>query len=138
MSGTRWGVGVGGVAAAAYGAWLLLRLDLGQLVSAVLWLGGGVLAHDAVLAPLVVLVSLLLVRLLPQPARLPAALVGLVWGTVTVMALPVLSGQGGGDENATLLDRSYGTAWMCLTAGAAAVVLVWSGVRARRGRRAGT
>lgn len=128
-------VATAGVAAVAYGVWLVLRMSPEQLVSAVLWLGGGVVLHDAFLAPAVVVLTLIATRYLPSSARTPVALVGLVWGTVTVMALPVLSGRGGGDENATLVDRPYAWAWLVLSLLAVTVATVWAVVRARHATR---
>ncbi|PJJ56203.1 hypothetical protein CLV56_0407 [Mumia flava] len=132
-------LGAAGVAVGTYGVWLLLREPFDGLVSAVLWLGGGVIVHDGILAPLTLVVLLLGTRFLPAAARLPAALVLLVWGTVTVMAVPVLvattAGLGRGDQNATLLDRAYGPAWWGLTVVAVVVAVVWSWRRSRKLRR---
>ncbi|MDO9380710.1 MAG: hypothetical protein Q7T56_17845 [Nocardioidaceae bacterium] len=105
-----------GLAAGVYGAVLLLQLDFSRLLSTVVWLAGGVVLHDFVLAPVVVVLGVLLVRVVPDAARRPATVAAVVWGTVTVAALPVLSGQGGKPDNATLLDRPYWTAWLVLTA----------------------
>lgn len=112
--------------------WLLLAMSPERLLSVGAWLAGGVLAHDVVLAPLTVALVLLGARLLPRPARLPVALVGLVWATVGIVALPVLSGRGGADENTTLLDRPYGPAWALLTTVAVVVAVGWTALRARR------
>ncbi len=138
MTGARWVLGGLGVLVAAYGAWLLLtRQDGGQLVSAGAWLVGGVVLHDAVLAPVVVVLGVLLVRAVPRAVRAPVAVVGIVLGSVTLLALPVLGGFGRRADNPTLLDRDYGAGWWALAAVVVVVVAAGTLVRRRRGDGAG-
>jgi hypothetical protein len=47
-------LGVAGLAAAAYGAWLLQDDSFGDLVGVMIWLLAGVLLHDVVLAPVTI------------------------------------------------------------------------------------
>jgi hypothetical protein len=109
---TRLLIGAAGTAFAAYGVWLLLsRQRLDQLFSVALWLAGGVVAHDALLAPLSIAAVWLGARLLPAGVRGPAAVGGLVLGSLTVVALPVLIAAGRRDDNPTLLDRDYLAGW---------------------------
>ena len=122
-----------GLGAAAYGVVQLLDLGLDNLRATVTWLVGGVLLHDAVLAPLTIAVWFVASRLAGR--RLPGALVvgAVVLGTVTVVAVPVLGGFGARPDNATLLDRNYVLGWgmlATLTIVAVAAALVGS----RRGR----
>ncbi|MFY0405673.1 hypothetical protein [Solicola sp. PLA-1-18] len=124
-----------GLAAGVYGAVLLLQLDFSRLLSTVIWLAGGVVAHDFVFAPVVVVLGVLLARVLPDAARRPVAVAVVVWGTVTVAAIPVLSGQGGKPDNATLLDRPYWTAWLVLTALVLVATAVASVLASRRAAR---
>ena len=63
MTAVRVATGALGLAAIAWGAWLMTGFTQDQLVSAGIWLAGGVLVHDAVIAPLTVLVGVALVRL---------------------------------------------------------------------------
>lgn len=109
--------GVGGalgVVLAAYGAWLLVnRQDLDRLLGVATWLAAGVVVHDLLLAPLVVVV-VLAGRLLPPPVRGPAAVGLVVLGSTTLVAVPVLGRFGARADNPTLLDRDYGLAWLAV------------------------
>ena len=60
-----------GVAAAAYGVWRLLDLGSENTRATVTWLVGGVVLHDGVFAPLVLIVGLVAVRLVPGDASPP-------------------------------------------------------------------
>lgn len=63
MIAVRGAMGALGLVAIAWGAWLMTDFTGDQLVSAGVWLAGGVLVHDAVIAPLTVLVGVALVKL---------------------------------------------------------------------------
>ena len=131
--GLRVGLAVVGVTVGLYGAWLALtRLDVDQLVSAGTWLAGGVVLHDAVLAPLVVVAGALLVRVAPASVRTPVAVIAVVLGSVTLLAVPVLGGFGRRPDNPTLLDRDYGPGWLVLAGVVVLAVAVGSVVRRRR------
>jgi hypothetical protein len=124
-----------GLAAAAYGVVLLLMRGWANLWAAVTWLVGGVVLHDAVLAPLTILVAWAALRVL-GPRRTTPWAVGLVLlGPVTLLAVPVLGRYGARPDNPSLLDRSYGVGWSAL------VVLVVLGLLiatfVTRRRRAG-
>ena len=138
MTAVRGLLGAGGVLVGLYGAWLLLsRTDSDQLLSAVVWLGGGVVLHDAVLAPVVVVLGVVAARLLPGVVRAPVAVVAVVLGSLTLLSLPVLLGRD--PANPTLLDRDYTTGWLVvaslvvLAVGCGTLVLE----RRRRGPGAG-
>lgn len=136
MTTVRWVGGAGGVLCGLYGAWLLLtRTDTDQLVSAGVWLAGGVLLHDAVLAPAVVVLGVVAARLLPGAVRAPLAVVAVVVGSVTLLALPVLLGRE--PDNPTLLDRDYTTGWLVLASLVVAVVACGRLVQERRRRGPG-
>jgi hypothetical protein len=119
---TRLLLGSIGVALALYGALLFVGHDLSRVVDAVLWLAGGVVVHDALVAPATIAVTVLGTRVLPQRvwAVVTAGLVVLL--TVTVSAIPVLGSWGARADNPTLLDREYAAGWLVF----AAVVLVVS------------
>ena len=126
------GIGLGG-----YGAFRLLELGGDNLVAALLWLAGGVLLHDAVLAPLTIAVAALGTRVLPASVRGPAAAGCVVLGSVTLVAVPVLGRFGARADNPTLLDRDYTTGWLVCTAAvlvAVAALATASSLSARRGR----
>lgn len=140
VGGGRLVLGAVGIAVAAYGGWLLWsRRDLADLFSALRWLVGGVLAHDLLLAPLVVLVAVVVGRLLPRVVHGPLAFGLVVLGTVTVMAVPVLGAWGRQQDpyNQTLLDRDYTAGWLLLAGLVALGVLVGTVWRARRSRSSG-
>jgi hypothetical protein len=105
-----------GIGATAYGAWLLLQRGFADLVATLVWLGGGVVAHDAVLAPVTVLGGVLLTRLLPSRWRGATARLVVIVGSVTLLAVPVLGRFGARADNPTLLDRDYWTGWVLLVA----------------------
>lgn len=117
MSRARAGLGALGVLVAAYGGWLLLsRQDTAGNLDALLWLAGGVLVHDALLAPALVALCWVGARLLPAVAR-PAAAAGLVvLGSLTLLAVPFLGGFGrdNAPDNSTLLDRDYTAGFLVL------------------------
>lgn len=131
----RFLLGIAGVAVGLYGLWSMRDFDFDQIRSLGLWLAGGVVLHDAVLAPLTVLLGLVASRLLPGHSQKHVAVAFVLWGTLTIVVLAVLSGMGGKPDNATLLDRDYRLSWLLGTAALAAIVLVISAVRARRRAR---
>ncbi|MEG9226052.1 hypothetical protein [Aeromicrobium sp. Sec7.5] len=115
---------VAGVGFGLWGVWLMRDFTSERLVSAGIWLGGGIVVHDAVLAPLTIAIVVVVARLLPRYARAPMAIAFLVWSTLTVVFIPVLSGQGGKPDNDTILNRPYLASWLVLTAVLFAVALV--------------
>lgn len=130
---TRVVIGAVGVAVGLYGLVLLLsRQDPGQWLEVALWLGAGVVAHDAVLSALVIGACLLGQRLLPAPWRAPAAVALVVWGSLSVVAVPVLGGGGVRADNPTLLDRPYVATWWAISAIVVLLVVVAGVVRSRR------
>lgn len=134
MRAVRWSLGLVGVAVGCYGGWLLLTRQAGEdLVSAAQWLVGGVVLHDLVLAPLVIVLVALAGRLTPRSLRAPAAVLLVVVGSVTLLAVPVLGGFGRRADNPSLLDRDYTTGWLLLVG--VLVVLVAVGSAVQRWRR---
>lgn len=113
---TRVVVGACGVAMLIHGALLVLsRQDPGQWLEVGVWLGVGVLAHDVVLSALVMGACLLGSRWLPRPWRAPAVVALVVWGALTVVAVPVLVRAGARADNTTLLDRPYAQTWWAIS-----------------------
>lgn len=136
MSVARGLLGGLGTLVAAYGAWLLLsRQDLDQLLSAGLWLAGGVVLHDLVLSGLLLLLGAGATRLLPPTARGPVAAGFVVLGTVTLMAVPMLGRFGARSDNPTLLDRDYVAGWLILATLTVLAVGVATAVAVLRERR---
>ncbi|WP_404351573.1 hypothetical protein LG324_02605 [Phycicoccus jejuensis] len=130
MRAARLALGALGLAALAWG--LLLVADLGpQFVDVLVWVVGGVLAHDAVLAPVVVGLGALLALVVPPWLRPPLVGLLVVLGPLTLVAVPVLGRFGARPDNPTLLDRPYTTGWLVIAA-VAVLLTVVAALRARR------
>ncbi|WP_432477858.1 hypothetical protein [Nocardioides sp. GXQ0305] len=136
MTAARVALVVVGAAVSAYGAWLLL--GEGDVPEVATWFVAGVLLHDFVLVPLVLLVGVALVRFAPPVVRAPLAVGLLVLGSVTLAVVPVLGGFGRSPGNPTLLDRDYTLGWVVLAAAVAVGVAAAALVRRRRRRVGGT
>lgn len=130
-------LGAVGVAMGAFGLLRFLQLDLPDVVDAVLWLAGGVVLHDVVVAPLTIVLTVLLRRLVPAAARTRVTVALVVLATVTVTAVPVLGRWGARPDNPTLLDRDYVGGWLVLAAAVALVALLAGPARALVRRRRG-
>lgn len=127
-----------GVLFGAYGAWLLLsRQDTDGNIATGTWLVAGVLLHDFLLVPVVLVVMGLGSRLLPGAWRAPVAVGVVVLGSLTLMAVPVLGRFGARPDNPTLLDRPYVAGWLVLAALVAVVVVAVCLLRSRRGAQRG-
>jgi hypothetical protein len=132
---TCWVLVGAGVASVAYGAWLLVtRQSAAHAMDTLLWLAGGVILHDLVLAPVVVALGWVAVPLLPICARAPAVVGGIVLGTLTLTVVPVLGGFGRRADNPTLLDRDYAAGWVAVAAAEVAAVVAASVLRSRHAR----
>ncbi len=130
MSVTRLLTGVAGLALMGVGASLLL--DVPDLTGVLVWLGGAVVLHDALIAPLVLLIGLVLVR---GGARGPVRGALLVAGALTAVALPVLL-RPGKPANSSVLPLDYPRNWLLtLVAVATVTALVLAARRNRRSRR---
>ena len=135
---TRLLIGAGGVVLALYGAFLLLtRQDPRQWLEVGIWFGVGVALHDVVLSAVVIGAGLVGARLLAEPWRAPATVALVVWGTLTVATVPVLTRAGARADNATLLDRPYAATWWAISAIVVLLVAVTGFVRSRRPRAQG-
>jgi uncharacterized membrane protein YidH (DUF202 family) len=136
MRAARLALGALGVAGIVWGAWLLSDDGFDRLMSTALWLAGVVVLHDFVLAPLVVALGVLAVKVLPHH-RAFAAVAFLVWGGLTLAVANVLSGVGGKPDMDSLLNRPYVSAWLVLTGLIVVGAVVTAALRALpRGARA--
>lgn len=108
----RIAIGCLGLLAGAYGAILLLERGWSNLVSTALWLAGGVVAHDFVLAPLTLGLCALVAPFVARRLRAVSTAALIVVGSVTVLAIPVLGRFGARPDNPTLLDRHYWWGWV--------------------------
>lgn len=104
-----------GVACGLWGLWLMRDFTGEQLRSTGIWFLAGAILHDAVLAPIVVVLGVVAARMLPGHFRASTAVAFLVWGTLTVVFFPVLSGEGGKPGNDTILGRPYVLSWVVMT-----------------------
>lgn len=128
---TRGAFAVTGALALAFGVFKLGTLGLDDLWHTLLWLGGGVVAHDALFAPVVLLAGVAGAALLPGWAKGPVMAGTVVLATVTIAVLPTLARVGAQPDLPSLLDRPYGLGWAAFT-GIVVVGVVLGCVRGRR------
>ncbi|MFI0790903.1 hypothetical protein ACH4Q6_35595 [Streptomyces lydicus] len=110
-----------------------LLWDVPDLTGVLVWLGGAVVLHDALIAPSVLLIGLVLVR---GGARGPVRGALLVAGALTAVALPVLL-RPGKPANSSVLPLDYPRNWLLTLAAVAtvtALVLAARGIRRSRRR----
>ncbi len=129
----RLGIGVAGLAIAAFGFLRLFQTGWRNLENVLLWLAGGVIVHDFFIAPLTILLVLIGGRLLPRRHRGRIMLAAIVIATVTLTAVPVLGRFGARSDNPTLLNRNYAAGWLVFVALVLVCTLV-SGIWSRRRR----
>jgi hypothetical protein len=126
-------LGLGAVGLAGLVTGLVLLVDLGpKLLAVLVWAVGGIVLHDGVLAPLVVVLGVLAASRVPAWLRAPLVGLLVVLGPLTLVAVPVLGRYGARYDNPTLLDRPYWTGYLALVALAVVVTAV---VAVRRRRR---
>ncbi|WP_329528334.1 hypothetical protein [Streptomyces sp. NBC_01462] len=132
MKVTRCLAGATGVALMGEGVSLLL--DVPDLTDVLVWLGGAVVLHDAVIAPLVLLAGLVLVR---GGVRGPVRGALVVAGALTVVALPALL-RPGRTANSSVLPLDYPRnlliAWVTVATVTALLLAVRGFARRRRPR----
>ncbi len=108
ITGVRFALCALGVGVGLWGAWLIFgSADPSDLISIAIWLGGGIIANDGLIAVIALVVAAVAMKVLPKPARAPAAVGLVVVGTISVVAIPFLGRFGAREDNATLLDRNY-------------------------------
>lgn len=122
------------VPAGAYAIWLLVHAALDDWWGLGSWLVGGVVVHDLLLAPVLIAVGIAS-RKLPVPLRAPAAVALIVWGSITLLAVPVLGRFGALEDNPTLLDRPYLITWLVGCALTVLLVALAGAVRSERSPR---
>ncbi|WP_030725563.1 hypothetical protein [Streptomyces sp. NRRL S-237] len=128
----RYAVGGIGVVVMAFGGFLLVREPEPWRIA--LWLAGGVLVHDGLIAPLVIAVGALCAAAGLRLRGVPrAALV--VAGSLTLIALPPLL-RPGGVANASVLPLDYPRNWLLSMVAIGVLTAGYTGVRAWGRRRA--
>lgn len=115
MKPTQLTIGMVGIVAGVYGVVLLMERPE-DLLAVGTWLIGGVVLHDALLAPVVVGLCVVGARLLPSTLRAPAAVSLTIFGSLTLISIPVLGRFGAKADNPSLLDRNYVLGWLLLGA----------------------
>lgn len=129
---TRCVLGATGVVLVLVGLWHLAGTSPPDLVGIGLWLAGGVVVHDAVIAPLVVLAGFALLPRLPVWSRAPAAAGFVVLFSITLLAIPAIGRFGARPDVPSLLNRPYGVLWLVFAILVLLVVVAASLVRRRR------
>ncbi len=132
MSRGRLALLVLGIGTGIYGLVRLLDLGWANTRATGIWLAGGVLLHDAVFAPLVLLVSVVAVRRVPRARLTPWVVALVVLVPVTLAGVPELGRFGADPRNATLLDRHYWWGWWLMVTLVVAVVVAGTAVARRR------
>jgi hypothetical protein len=130
MRAVRLALGAVGVAVTVYGLLRVLRLPSEQVVAVLVWVAGGIVAHDGVVAPLVVGLGLAATAL-SRWLRPSLVVLLVVLGPLTLVAVPVLGRFGARPDNPTLLDRPYLVGYAVLV-GLGLVLTALSALRARR------
>lgn len=116
-----------GLAMLTYGAvlaWDFATARASNAVNGLAWFVGGPILHDAVVAPVVGVLGVLLTRFVPVAWRAPIAVGAVLSGVLTVLAIPLLWRPFGVATNPGLHDRDYGTGfavalgvvWVCVLA----------------------
>ncbi|MGQ0840699.1 hypothetical protein [Actinokineospora sp.] len=116
---------VAGLAALAWGGLLAFEFATGSFRDAwqgAAWLVGGPVIHDAVVAPIVGVIGLLIARHLPPPWQAPVAVGAVSSGVLVLLAIPLLWQPFGVPVNPGLHDRNY---WLGL---GISLAVVWVGV----------
>ena len=122
-----------GAAGMIYGLWLLVDRHPEQLAGVGVWVAGGIVAHDGLLAPLVVAGGVALAVRGPGRLRTPLLWAVVVLGPLTLIAVPVLGRFGAKPDNPTLLDRPY---WLGYGVVVGLALLLVAAAVVRRERRA--
>ena len=132
-----------GVALIGVGGWVLTdTVSPTRYGGLLVWLIGAVLAHDAVIAPVVAGVALLVGRTgrRVRPAVIAILQVGVVVGVVlTLIVVPEIVAKARGPKNDTVLPFDYGArlgvAWLVVAALTALAVAGWVVLARRREAR---
>ncbi|MFJ6050658.1 hypothetical protein [Streptomyces sp. NPDC092307] len=127
----RYTVGGIGVAVLAYGGFLLVREPAPLRIA--LWLAGGVLVHDGLIAPSIVGVGALCAAAGLRLRGVPRAAL-IVAGSLTVIALPPLL-RPGGVANPSVLPLDYPRNWLLAMAAIGVLTAGYAGARAWGRRR---
>ena len=125
---------VAGVSVAAYGVaeYLARYPDLTRRVALARWIIGVDIAHDLLLAPLVVLVGVAVRRVVPRLALGPVQFGLIASGVVLLIAWRPLHHSAAYKHNATVQPLDYGTATLTVLAVVWTIATAWVAVRVVR------
>lgn len=128
-----WTATAAGWAVIGYGVWgLFADADATRPADWARWFVGSLVAHDAVLAPVVFAVGMVVARVVRGPLRRPVRAGLILSGLVGLVAFPLLRGYGVRADNPTLHPRDYGPGVVALLVAIWVVVAVWALVARRR------
>jgi hypothetical protein len=99
-----------------------------------IFLAGVLIAHDAVLLPVVIGVGAVAGRFLPGSARTPVRVASVISLAVSVVALPLVLGYGRSADNPSSLPLAYGTGLVEVLGAVWGAALLAVVVRVRRDR----
>lgn len=110
-----------------YGAFeLVQQVGWPRAVNVATWLGGGLLLHDLVLAPIVLALVWAIGRIASAALRTPLRVGILGSGLILAVAWPALRGYGDRPDNATVHPLDYGSAVLTALALLWGAVALWS------------
>jgi hypothetical protein len=127
---------IAGCALMLYG--FVQLVDSDQVWQVLPWAVGPVVVHDALVAPLIVVVGWWASRHAPAASRTPLLTAAIVSGGLLAVAASVLTRAGALPDNPTLLDRNYGVGLLVVLAAVWLGALVATAVNRRRTRGAGS
>lgn len=127
-----------GLAVAGYGiAGLVTHARATRPTNSLAWLLTGIVAHDAVVVPVIALIGLVLSRAVPRPYRAVTQGALIVSGSVILASLPLWRGYGGSPGNPSVNALPYGRNLLIVLGGVWAVALMLMAYRWLRSRLAG-
>jgi hypothetical protein len=135
----RGAVLAGGLALIGFGVSGLLREPYlaGHQVQVLLWGAGGIVLHDGVWVPFLLLVGAVLARVVPARVRGPVV-VGLITAAgITAVGLPAAIRENQHNGNTTLLPLPYLRNWLLLLAAVAVLTAAATAVTHHRTRGRG-
>lgn len=97
-----------------------------------LYVAGGLILHDGLIAPAAIVGGVLLARIVPAQLRPPVQGGFIVSASLVLVAIPPWSDRGALPGNDSLLPQDYGTNLLIALAVVWAIVTVLVAVRARR------
>lgn len=95
------------------------------------WIVGSAIVHDALLVPVVLVVSFLVARLLPTRARPPVLWALTTSAILAASAWPFIRGYGRDPRIPSLLARNSATGLLALVGVVAVVAAAWASIRRR-------